>query len=155
MKPTTKKLLIGAGIFLTGLAVWGYYRAKRLKAVFDAMTIKPVRITNLKVTLTSITFNLDILLQNNTTEDFNVRGYSASLRRVLIYYKGQFLGQAVANITAISIPKLNQLVIHNLPVQVATVNILSNIMTITELRVEDLTIIAEVEALGRTYMIEN
>lgn len=117
------------------------------------MTIAPAGVRNIKVSLTSITFNLDVALKNPTGQDFAVSGYVATLKRIIINYKGQFLGVADVNIDEIGVPKFNTLVIRDLPVVVATSALLQNIMTITSLDYKDLQITAVVEALGTEYTI--
>jgi hypothetical protein len=147
---------ITVAAFLIGAAVIAANKAVKLKETFDKMTIKPVWISKIKITLTQLSFNLDIKITNPTGDDFALSGFSAAaLKRVNIFYKGTYFGSAVANITEISIPNNNELIIRNLPVVVATQNILSNIMTIENISVNDLTIQAVVTVLGKDYIIEN
>jgi hypothetical protein len=156
MTNKVKYILISLGIIAVGTSVIAANKIATLKNIFDKMTIVPVGISKLKINLTSISFLLDIKITNPTGDDFAISGFSvASLRKLNIFYKGNYLGSAAANITEISIPKQNELIIHDIPVEVATQAILQNIMTITNISINDITIEAVVSVAGNEYKIAN
>lgn len=149
----TKTLLIAGALAVAGFAIFSYNKVTNLIDIFSKMTIQPVGLRNLKVSFTAITFNLDIDLKNPTSQDFAVSGYVATLKRLVINYKGQFLGVADVNIDEVAVPKFNSLRIKDLPVVVAPKTLVQNIMTITSLDYKDLQITAVIEALGTEYTI--
>lgn len=151
----TKHLLIGGGVAIAALALYGYKKVVDLTATFDAMTIKPSSIRNPKLKWSSLTFDLDIRINNPTSQDFAVNGLVATLKSIVINYKGKFLGTAVVNIDEIMIPKFSSLVIRDLPILIENSVLLKNIWTITGLSVNDFTITGVVEVLGSEYTISN
>lgn len=151
----TKHLLIGGGVAIAALALYGYKKVVDLTATFDAMTIKPSSIRKIKLSWSSLTFNLDIRINNPTAQDFAVNGLVATLKSIVINYKGKYLGTAVVNIDEIMIPKFSSLVIRDLPIIIENSELLENIWTITDLTINDLTITAVVEVLGSEYTISN
>lgn len=159
MKPSTKKVLLVGGLFAAGLSVLAYNKAKNLSGIFDQMTIRPHGIPkNIKINLTQITFDIDIVLNNPTGQDFAVSGYVATLSQVMVYFKGKFLGVANVLIDDISVPRYDSLVLKNIPVTVATSTILSNIMTIYDqlqstTAMSDIKFTAVVDVLGVNYEI--
>lgn len=151
----TKHLLIGGGVAIAALALYGYKKVVDLTATFDAMTIKPSSIRKIKLSWSSLNFNLDVRINNPTAQDFAVNGLVATLKSIVINYKGKYLGTAVVNIDEIMIPKFSSLVIRDLPIIIENSELLENIWTITDLTINDLTITAVVEVLGSEYTISN
>lgn len=88
-------------------------------AIFDQMTIEPAGISNVNVSLQNISFNIDVKLTNPTPENFTVDGYGlAELSEISIYYDGMYLATSQVGLTQVSIPSKNELILHNIPVNV-------------------------------------
>jgi hypothetical protein len=115
----TKKIIISIIVVLALFAIYGYNKAKTLLAVFDKMTIEPAGISNIDLSFKRIKFNLDVLLTNPTIEDFSVSGFGiASVKSISVFYDGIFVATSLVNITDISIPAENQIVLHDIVVEV-------------------------------------
>lgn len=96
-----------------------YSKAKALIKIFEKITMEPVKISKLNVAISRISFNIDILLQNPSPEAFSVNGLGvATLKEISIFYKGVFIAKSFVNMTEISIPANDQLIIPNIPVVV-------------------------------------
>ena len=120
----TKTILLAAGAVIVGSSIIAYNKTQRLIQIFDKMTIKPASLPKkVKINLQTISFNIDIMLTNPTGEDFAVSGGIATLRQIAIYFKGQLLGYAQTNITTVSIPSYDKIIIHDIPVTFATINL--------------------------------
>ncbi|HLF53533.1 hypothetical protein [Flavobacterium sp.] len=163
MKPVVKNLLIAGTIAFVGFALIAAEKAINLKAIFDQMTIKPNSLpkkfkfynpNSLGIPQT-VSFAIDILLTNPTGEDFAVSGYVATLKRVNVFYQGNFLGTANVNIDEVSVLSHNTLILHDIVVEVASGNILTNLSAITNLSMNDLVFTGIIEVLGNEYEISN
>lgn len=153
MKTGTKIAIgIGAAFALAGL--FTYNKVNQLTDTFSKMTMKIVGFSNLKINLTNISFNINVYFHNPTADDFTVSGFGvASLKRLQIFFKGKYLGEASVNIAEISIPSNNELIIYDLPVNVATSQLLNNIMTITDIKLSDLSAVATFDVAGNEFEI--
>lgn len=149
----TSHLIIGGVAVIGAVSYLGYKKVESLADTFDKMTIKPVGARNFKPSWGSLKFNLDVALHNPTAQDFAVNGMVATLKRLVMNYKGQFLGYADLNIDEISIPKFNTLVIRDLPITVGTGILIQNLLSVTSLDFNDLQITAVIEALGSEFTI--
>lgn len=154
---------MAGAISIVGFALLAFKKIDSLKAIFDQMTIKPnglprnVKFTNpnsLGIPQT-VSFDIDIVLKNPTTEDFAVTGYVAELTKVNIYYKNKFIGAANVNIDEISVPSRDTLILHNIPVQVQALNVLSNLTSFTNLNLNDLEFTGIINVSGSEYEIGN
>ena len=122
MKPTTRKVVIAIVVALALITLYGVNKAKALMAIFDKMTITPAGISKVNVGLSNISFNIDIKLTNPTAQDFSVDGYGiAELKEISIYYNGIYIATSTVNMTQISVPSDNELILHNIPVNVPNV----------------------------------
>lgn len=163
MKPIVKNLLIAGALTLVGLSLLASEKIDNLIAIFDKMTIKPNSVPkNIKLLNPNkfgipqtLSFDIDIILKNPTGEDFAASGYIADLTKVNVYYKEKFLGSANVNINEISVPKTDTLILYNIPIQVQTLNILSNAAAITNININDLIFTGTIEVLGIEYEIGN
>lgn len=148
-----KTILIGAGLAIVGVALLGYTKVTDLQWIFSKMTIKPVAIRKIKISFSSISFNLDIQLTNPTTQDFAVNGYGARLTKVIVSKNGKPLGVSIVNMGEISVPAYGSFVIKDVPVIVIPSVVLENLDTIFQTGIEDLQISSVIEVLGEEYVI--
>jgi hypothetical protein len=156
MKPIYKKLLIGGGAALVYSSIVGFKKFEKTKAIFEEMDIEPHAFSKLKIDFDNkrISFNLDVLLRNNTDDDLFVTGSAfAVLKEIDIFYKNNYMATAQVNINEISIPAENQLIVRNIPVMVHAVNLLQNATVFMNFNLNDLGIVGVVEAFGTTYRI--
>ncbi len=150
-----KTVFIGIGIAIAGLALVGYNKVKRLQAAFGQMSIVPSDISNLKVNgLLNLSFNLSFRITNPTNEDFTISGLGmVTLKRIVVYRKGQFLASADMSIDSIQIPPLKQVDIKHVPFNIATINLIQNALTWESFGIDELTIEAVVQVLNTDYII--
>lgn len=119
MKSSTKKIVVSLLVVLAFVVIYGYNKAKTLVGIFDKMTIAPAGISNVDVSLDRFKFNIDVKLTNPTQEDFTVSGYGlAELQEISIFYDGLYIATSQVNLSEISIPGENELIIHNIAVEV-------------------------------------
>ena len=130
-----------------------------LAAVFAKMTIAPNSLPkNFKISGQGITFDIDIILTNPTRADFSVSTYVATLKRILVYYKGELLGVAAVEISEIEVPNYNSLILKNVNISIPYGTVLLNQ---EQLRLEfanmtlfnHLSFSGVVEAMGTEYQI--
>lgn len=153
--------LLKNGLYIAGGAlvvssIVGFKKYEKVKAIFDVMDIEPESISKFDINIASktIRFNLDVLLKNNSKEDLFVTGSAfAILKEIDLFYKDFYIATAKVSINEISIPGENQLIIKNIPVVVHAVNILQNITSLIDFKVENLGVIGIIEAFGKTYRI--
>jgi len=152
----TKKLLVAGGLTLAAFTIYGFKKVESLKAVFDRMTIKPTRVSSIKVDLNKVSFNIDILIENPTNTGFALTGASiASLKRIMVYRDGVSLGTVEVNMQSIDIAAYSSAAITNLPFTISTESVLYNLITASSFDMNKLKIIAIVGVLGAEYVIEN
>lgn len=154
MKPIIKNaLLIGGGAIVVS-SLFGFKKYEKTKAIFDQMDIEPHSFSDLNVSFSRLKFKLDVVLKNNSNDDLFVTGSAfAVLKAIDVYYKNNFIATANVNINEISIPNKNQLIIRNIDVSANTVNVLQNIRSFLDFKIEHIGVIGIVEAFGTTYRI--
>ncbi|MXN90143.1 hypothetical protein GR160_02805 [Flavobacterium sp. Sd200] len=151
----TKYVVAIGTVGLVALGIYLYNKARQFKKVFDNMRVWPSGIRNIRVQLPYLLFNLDITLQNPTDVPFSITGASlVTLRRVVVYRNGKFLGQAEVNLAGLEIPAFGTTVVRDLPFRFELVNVLDNLINAESLTVNDLTLSAVVEVFGQQYEIE-
>jgi hypothetical protein len=151
---TGLKIALGAAAVLALVGTFAYQKATKITETFGAMTMKIVGISDVTINLTNFSFYINVYFHIPTSDDFTVSGFGvASLKRLKIYLKGQYLGEASVNISDISIPSNNELIIHDLPVNVATSQVLQNIMTIENIKLSDLNAVATFDVAGNEFEI--
>jgi hypothetical protein len=150
-----KTIFITAGLVVVGMSLMAYQKVQTLIQIFDRMTIKPSGISGFVPGLVQIRFKLDFKITNPTNEAFSVTGASiARLKKIVAYYNGQYMGMAELNLEAIEIPARSFTVLKEIPFTVSTQNLLSNLLTATDLDLNKLTLLAGIEVLGKEYIIE-
>lgn len=150
----SKNLLIAGGALVLGGMLMAYSKTQRLIQIFENMTIKPSGLPKkVKIDLQNISFDIDIVLQNPTGEDFAVSGGVATLRKLAVYYKGQFLAVANTNVQSVSVPSYDKMILHDITVVVPTTQLLSVIgsQSLSNVSVNDITVVGTIEAFG-TYI---
>lgn len=151
---TGKKILIGAIVLIGLIAIYGYNKAVAMKAVFDKIIIKPNSLPrNIKINLNTVEFIIDILLQNPSSDDFAVSGYVATLTKINVFYKNNFIGQSVVNIDEISVPAKDTLVLHDIQVVLQVDNLLSYAADFLQPNINDFSFTGVVSVLGNEYEI--
>ena len=116
---TGKKVIIGVVLVFVLLGYYGYSKAQKLIAIFQQMTMEPKNVGNFKVSLSSIDFTLDVMLTNPTVDSFDINSFGiASVKSIDIYYKKIYIATSSVNITSISVPAKDQLIIYDIPVSV-------------------------------------
>lgn len=156
---TSSGLLIGGGLLIAGLAYGAWRKTQELSAIFEKMTIGPNSLPKrLKLNAQALTFEIDIIFTNPTRADFSLSGYLVTLKRVMVYYKGQLLGIAAVEITDLEVPNYNTLVLRNVRIAIPYNTILTNAESImsqlTDLKIiSQLSFVGVVEALGVEYEI--
>jgi len=153
MKTGTKIALAVVG-FLGISGYLAYQKSMKLVEVFQNMTMKIVGLSNIKASWTNITFNINVYFHNPTAYDFEISGFGvAKLTRLQLFVKGKYFGEANVNISEISIPSRNELIIYDLPVTVATSQILQNIISLDTLSLNDLSAKAYFDIAGKEIEI--
>lgn len=163
MKPTTKKIVISALVVLAFVAVWGFNKAKTLMAIFEKITIDPSRISKVDVSLNRIKFNIDVLLTNPTQEDFNVSGFGiATVKSVSIFYDGVYIATSNVDLSEISLPAINKIILHDIVVEVPqpldfvanNLVLISNMFQdFKKLNIDKITTTATIQVAGQTIEI--
>lgn len=149
-----KTVLIGLGIAIGGLALVGWQKAKSLKDTFDKMSIVPVALRKVDfISLTTTRLNVDVRLVNPTQQAFSVSGVVATLKRLIVFYKGKYVGSADLNITAFDVPANGTSLIKDIPLTVENFAALSILLDIGNIDMKNLQITATIEALGSEYQI--
>lgn len=154
MKPTTKKILIGAGIGLAIVSYLAYEKINKIKEIFAQIDIVPKAVRNLKISFSSISFLTDVLLVNRSNEALSVQGYFANLKRLNFFYSGKYIGTAKPVVSEIEIPVNNELLFKNIPVELPASTILTNIVELSSFDFNKLTVEAVIEVAGKEFYIK-
>lgn len=149
-----KKILFISALVLGGLAYLGWRKVENLKEHFSKLKILPIGVSDFKATLKEIRFKVDVQIYNPEPESFDVSGIIATLKRLNVYWKGQFLATGSLNITSISIPAKDKLILHDIEVIVPLTNVMQVLTVLDTISVNDLQVEAVVEALGENYLIK-
>ncbi|MFN3941483.1 MAG: hypothetical protein ACK4K1_02460 [Flavobacterium sp.] len=150
-----KKIAIVAGILaLIGGSSYTIVKAGYLKEILEKMKIKVRWIRNIKIHLTNISFDLDIELLNNSPHDLDVTGAGlVKLTKLRMFHNKAYLGESPINLTSISIPNRNSVILKNVPFTVSTKEIMNNIITVSTINPNNVTIEATISALGTEFTI--
>lgn len=150
---TGTKIFIGAALFIGGLIALGYKKVSQLQQQLYTIAIAPFAVKNVKIGLKQISFDLDVIVKNNSAMEFYVTGaVIATLSRLEIVYKGKVIGTAQTNLDEVSIPAYGQTILKNIPVVIPTSELVNNITNISDV-LQKFTIIGYVDVLGVEYQI--
>lgn len=153
MKPIVKNILIISGLLLAGSVILVKKKVEELQLTFDRMTMSLYLVKNVRIGFKEIKFDLDVLLKNNTVLDFFVTGSAvATLTRLQILYENNIIGMAHVNISEISVPAYQSIVLKNIPIVISTSNFINNLANIENL-IKNFEIIGFVDVLGVEYQI--
>lgn len=151
---TSTKIIIGVVLFLVLISIYGYRKAKKLKAIFEQITISPTGFRNLKMSLTDIRLAVDVEMFNPTTDNFDVSGYIVTLNRLNFFYKGKYLATAKPSLSDVSIPANDRLKISNIPVVLPTSSVVAYAMEFLTFDMAKLSVEAVIEVAGTEIFIK-
>lgn len=151
---TRTKIVIGIVVLIALITFYGYRKAMKLKALFEKITISPSGFRNLKMSLTDIRLDVDVVFYNPTGDNFEVSGYIATLNRLNFFYNGKYLATAKTSLDEISIPANNQLKISNIPVVLPTASVVAYTMDFLTFDINKLTVEAVIEVAGTEIFIK-
>jgi hypothetical protein len=151
---TSTKIIIGVILFLVLISLYGYKKAKKLKAIFEQITINPTGFRNLKMSLTDIRLDVDVEMFNPTTDNFDVSGYIVTLNRLNFFYNGKYLATAKPLLSEVSIPANDRLKISNVPVVLPTSSIVAYAMEFLTFDFAKLSVEAVIEVAGTEIFIK-
>lgn len=156
MNTNLKKVLYVAGGALVVSSIVGFQKVSKIKNIFDKMEITPDSFSKFSPDIPKalIRFNLNVKLSNKISDDLYVTGVSvATLKEIIIFYKGTYIATAKVNITEISIPGNTDLIIKNIPVEVAGVNVLQNVTSFLNFDFNLITVKGVIRVLNVDYLI--
>ncbi|HRB72446.1 hypothetical protein [Flavobacterium sp. UBA4197] len=148
-----KNVLIVTGLTVVGFSLVGWNKAKNLAKVFSKMNIYPAGFRGLSIESESIKFRMDVGFINPTDEDFNINVYATKLKRINIFYGTKYLATAYPDLTSISVPAQNGLVINDITCEVPKTAILSIIPHILNFAFTNIRVEAVIQVLGAEYTI--
>ena len=152
---TNQKVVIGLS-FLALIVAYGKKKYDDYSYVINALSFKISKISKVNIKGLSLFFNIAIKFTNPTEMDFYVDGLGLiSIKKVEVYRKGVFVGEANSDVTKIEIPAYGSTTLSGITIETKYLNFLtelSNLASLTEIK--DYTLIIFVEVLGKTYKIE-
>lgn len=151
---TKTKVIIGIVVLIALITFYGYRKAMKLRALFEKITISASGFRNLKMSLTDIRFDIDVIMFNPSGDNFEVSGYIATLKRLNFFYNGKYLATAKPVLSEISIPANNQLKISNIPVVLPTASVVAFTMDFLSFDINKLTVEAVIEVAGTEIYIK-
>lgn len=149
-----KKIAIATVLFFGFLAFLGWRKVNNLKKHFEKLTIFPVAISSFKASLTEIRFKIDVRIVNPEPDAFDVSGVIASLKRLNVYWKNKFLAAGTLDLTSISIPAKDELIIHDVEIVLPLSNVLQTLSVLDTIDINDIALEAIVNAFGNDYSIK-
>ena len=155
LSPQTKKYLTAGALVLGALALYGISRASEIKAALMNFSAKPIAIRNIRISLKSINFLLSIRIYNPTNTEVDLTGFGVvQVRRIIVYRKGQFFAAANVNLSNLRVGANGTIDITDIPIELPTASLLDNIMTISDIKLSDITVKVVVSIAGSEYVIE-
>jgi len=152
---TPQKVAIGIGI-LTLIAAYGKKKYDDYSNVIENLQFKISSISKVNVKGLSLFFDISVKFYNPTDQDFFVDSLGlVAVKKVRVFRKGIFIGEANSDITAIEIPAGGTTEIKGIPIETKYLSFLSEITNLASLtEMKDYTLEIIVEALGQSYVIE-
>lgn len=156
---TSTKLFIAGGLLIALLSTKALAYKDELMNAFMQLKPTPVKITNFRIGISKIAFNLGIKITNPTLTDISLSGFGVvSVSKIMIYKNGQLLATTTPNITSIEIPNRNSVTIHDLPIEIDTLTamnaFLGQSLNPTEI-MKAISVKIAVNVAGTEYIIEN
>ncbi len=152
---TNQKVVIGLS-FLALIAAYGKKKYDDYSYVINALTFKISDISKVNIKELSLFFDIAIKFYNPTDKDFYVNGLGLiSIKKIKVFRKGVFIGEANSDVTKIEIPAYGSTTLSGITIETKYLTFLtelSNLASLTE--VKDYTLEIIIEALGKTYVIE-
>lgn len=152
---TSKKIWILAGVSLLGLTLFGGKKAIDLSNVVNSLKVSLRGIGSFPEFFGNmIRSSVNIAIQNPTERALDLQtGGAIILKKLRIYNKeGKLAATASPNITGINIPAFGEVVFKKIPIESSITGLLNTIL-IGSTDTRDYTIEAEIEALGKTFII--
>ncbi|WP_264550448.1 hypothetical protein [Flavobacterium sp. N2820] len=152
---TPQKVVLGIGI-LTLLAAYGKKKYDDYSNVIENLQFKISSISKVNIKGLSLFFDISVKFYNPTEHDFYVNGLGfISVKKVRVFRKGIFLGEANSDITKIEIPAFGTNSISGITIETKYLSFLSEMSNLAQLtEIKDYTLEIVVEALGQSYVIE-
>jgi hypothetical protein len=152
---TTQKAVIGLSI-LALLAAYGKKKYDDYTDVINSLTFRISDVSNVKIQGLSLFFDIAVKFHNPTNKNFYINGLGLiSVKKVKVFRKGVFIGEANSDVTKIEIPAYGSTTLSGITIETKYLTFLtelSNLASLTE--VKDYTLEIIVEALGQTFVIE-
>lgn len=118
---TSKQKITIAALTFAGLVAYGYEKYNKAKEVLNNIDINIDSVSNLKLDLPNITFDVVFELKNNTNIDFGATLSSRILiKKIRVYANDIYLGQVSPNISYINIPAAGSVKLPSMPVTIET-----------------------------------
>ncbi|MFY8069510.1 MAG: hypothetical protein ACOVMG_05385 [Flavobacterium sp.] len=150
MKPIVKVL----GLATVLLAAFSFKKYNDYSEVINAIRFKVSKIRNIRRVGSKVYATFDLILFNPTSTgfDFDTSGLIA-VRQIDLFYKDQFIGSAVSDITRIELPANSGFRITNIQIEIIPLNIISQLEAIINNEI-DFNAKITIQALGQTYVID-
>lgn len=152
---TSQKVVLGLS-FLALLGAYGKKKYDDYSDVIKALSFKISDISNVNIKGLSLFFDIAIKFHNPTNNDFYLNGLGfISIKKVKVFRKGVFVGEANSDVTKIEIPAFGFTTLEGITIETKYLTFLSELSNLASLtEIKDYTLIIFVEALGQTYEIE-
>lgn len=153
MKTITKFLLGAAGAG----ALYAFYKYGSTKDAFYALKPKIVKINNVKATLSAVSVNFDVMIENTSNFDLGISSFKTfALKQVQLFNKktNSILGIADVNISDLNIAAQNSTIIKNINTTVPITSLLQNYNALST-NPADYKILLIIEAMGKDYTVDS
>lgn len=155
-----KKLLIFLGIAATGAGILGVVKYNQVKRALERVVpgISALKNVNLNLFGNNAEFTLSVFIRNTTSTDIYINGVIFKITKIIFTDKttGNVLGTAETNITKVSIPAFEKLIIDNITMNVGLTNTATYLLSSggdTSKLLDSYNINVEVSALGYKFLI--
>lgn len=156
MKNLIQKVAMGVVVGLATTYVLGRMKYDQVKDIAKSLSFRIDRINDIKFNFGNITLNVDVILKNNSNLSFSLdTGSLISLKKVQFFTKkGIKLGEAEKHIDNIVLFPNNSTIIEDVDVIVDTSNV-GGVLSefITGMKPDDIVTKAQLEILGKTYIV--
>lgn len=130
-----KKALIIGGIVLGSFLFFGYRKFDEAKKVLEYLDFNIKSVSNVKIGLSSVSFDTVITLINPTTLNFGATASSyIAIREIRVYSpSGVYLGKAQSNIHEINLPARTQVDLPKINFSLSSIKALNEFLNNSEM----------------------